>query len=132
VRWRSVRCPDLAQVVDGMAGFAGRLHRVTATTTDSWTVSPLSVAVAFGMLRAGARGGTATELDRVLGFPSGGSPAGAAHPTLNALISAIVTTDPVSRDPAAAPSGGAPFVWAVVHEPSGCPVFTGHVVDPAR
>ena len=23
-----------------------------------------------------------------------------------------------------------PFLWAVVHEPTGTPVFAGHVVDP--
>jgi len=25
-----------------------------------------------------------------------------------------------------------PFAWAVVHEPTGTPVFAGHVVDPTR
>jgi serpin B len=25
-----------------------------------------------------------------------------------------------------------PFAWAIVHEPTGTPVFTGHVVDPTR
>ena len=25
-----------------------------------------------------------------------------------------------------------PFAWAIVHAPTGTPIFTGHVVDPTR
>jgi serpin B len=40
-------------------------------------------------------------------------------------MSAIVGTPVVMRV-------DRPFVWAVVHEPTGAPVFVGHVVDPTK
>jgi hypothetical protein len=50
--------PHLPQVVRGMDALAAHLHAVAATTSTNFTVSPLSIAVAFGMLRAGSRGAT--------------------------------------------------------------------------
>lgn len=96
-----VRAPQLATVVTGMSAFTGALHRVTATSDTNWVVSPLSLSVAFGMLRAGARGRTGRQIDTVFGFPRGTAPAGSPHPALNAL-----TADLVTGDPAAGPGPG--------------------------
>lgn len=85
------RTPQLAAVVAGMAAFTEALHRVTATSASNWVVSPLSLSVAFGMLRAGARGRTAEQIDTVFGFPRGTAPAGSPHPALNALTADLVT-----------------------------------------
>lgn len=99
--------PHLDAVVTGMRELAAHLHRASATGAANWTASPLSIAVAFGMLRAGARGGTATQLDEVFGWPSGG-PAGSPHPALNALTADLVTTGPVPTDPSPTASDGGP------------------------
>ena len=99
--------PDLAAVVTGIDAFGGRLHRASATMTDNFTASPFSVAVAFAMLRAGARGLTAQQIDRTLGFPAGADP-GVVHPALNALTAALITTAPVGTAPSPTTSTGAP------------------------
>ena len=96
--------PDLDAVVAGMRAFGQHLHRVAATVDANWTVSPLSVTVAAGMLRAGARGRTARQIDEVFGFPPGSAAAGSPHPALNALTADLVTTAPVPRGPAPSPS----------------------------
>jgi serine protease inhibitor len=98
--------PDLAEVVAGMRLFGDNLHQVTATSSANWTASPLSIAVAFGMLRAGARGATAKQLDHVFGFPTGSTPQGSPHAALNALAAAIVTTSPATINPS--PSSSSP------------------------
>jgi serine protease inhibitor len=51
-------------------------------------VSPLSIAYAFAMARAGAGGETAAQLDRVLGFPASG-----LHDAFNAITRQVVTAD---------------------------------------
>lgn len=51
-------------------------------------ISPLSIAYAFAMARAGAGGATAAQLDQVLGFP----PAG-LHDAFNAITRQVVTAD---------------------------------------
>jgi serpin B len=88
------RLPELA---DGMRAMATRLHSAAATVEDNLTVSPLSIAVAFGMLRAGARGGTATRLDEVFGFPYAGRPEGSPHEGFNALTARLLTPARVTR-----------------------------------
>ncbi len=98
--------PGLAEVVAGITAFGTHLHGTTALVDKNWTTSPLSLAVAFGMLRAGARGTTARELDEVFGFPPGTVPEGATHQALNALTASIVTTGPVSPGPQPTTSGG--------------------------
>ena len=96
---------NLAAVLAGMRTFSAELHRVSATVADNWTVSPLSIAVAFGMLRAGCRGATAREVDAVFGFPAGPAPQGSAHPALNALTAHLVTAGPVGTAASPTPSG---------------------------
>jgi serpin B len=88
------RVPELA---DGMRAMAGGLHSVAATTEQNLTISPLSIAVAFGMLRAGARGETARRLDQTFGFPPGDRPEGSPHEGFNALTSSLLTRVPVKR-----------------------------------
>ena len=83
--------PDLSAVVAGMDPFTAHLHAVAASTGTNFTVSPLSVAVAFGMLRAGERGETARQIDAVLGFAPSARPEGSPHEALNALTAALVT-----------------------------------------
>jgi serine protease inhibitor len=83
--------PDLSAVVDGMSAFAAHLHATTATASANYTMSPLSIAVAFGMLRAGSRGETAKQLDTVFGFPATSRPEGSPHRALNALTAQLVT-----------------------------------------
>ena len=93
--------PDLAAVVDGMGAFAAHLHATAATASANFTVSPLSIAVAFGMLRAGSRGTTADQLDAVFGFPATSRPEGSPHEALNALTAQLVTPPPAPGKPSA-------------------------------
>lgn len=97
--------PDLPDVVAGMRALAAALYRVTGTVADNWTLSPLSIDVAFGMLRAGCRGSSAREVDEVFGFPAGPAPEGSPHAALNALTAQLVTTGPVGTAPSPTPSG---------------------------
>ncbi|MEP7178076.1 MAG: serpin family protein, partial [Pseudonocardiales bacterium] len=89
--------PNLAEVVAGLGAFSAELHRSSATVAANWTVSPLSIALAFGMLRAGSRGTTADEIDDVFGFPAGSAAQGSAHAALNALAANLVTSAPVPK-----------------------------------
>ncbi|HKT01660.1 MAG TPA: serpin family protein [Rugosimonospora sp.] len=60
----------------------------TARGAGNTVVSPLSIAYAFAMARAGAGGDTATQLDRVFGFPQSG-----LHDAFNAITRQVVTAD---------------------------------------
>jgi len=59
----------LTGVTDGLLLFAADLYRSAAKDATNTVVSPLSVALAASMLRAGAGGQTAAEIDRVFHFP---------------------------------------------------------------
>ena len=100
--------PDLAAVVAGMRALGTNLHRVDSTATTNWTVSPLSLSVAFGMLRAGARGQSGQQLDEAFGYPPARVPEGSPHAALNALTAALVTTGPTTSGPVSSPSDGQP------------------------
>lgn len=97
--------PTLPDVVAGMREFGARLYEANASAADNWTVSPLSMVVAFGMLRGGCRGTSASELDTVFGFPRSPAPEGSPHAVLNALTHRMLTTEPVPTGPAPTPSG---------------------------
>ena len=97
---------NLPTVVSGIGDLAAHLHAVAASPSANFTVSPLSIAVAFGMLRAGSRGETAKQIDSVFGFPSSNRPEGAPHQALNALTAQLVTP---SRPPGSQ-RGQAPVV----------------------
>ncbi|HEY5032618.1 MAG TPA: serpin family protein [Actinomycetes bacterium] len=86
---------DMDLVGSGISAFAARLHRVAARPGANFTASPLSIALALGMLRAGARGTTGSQIDAVLGLPPGTAPGGSAHATLAALARGLVTVAPM-------------------------------------
>jgi serpin B len=96
---------DLPSVVAGIRHFGAAFYRANATMDANFTASPFSIAVAFGMLRAGSRGPTAAAIDTAFGFPTGTSASGAVHPALNALTANLVTSQPVSTAPAPTASG---------------------------
>jgi serpin B len=120
---------DLAAVVAGLRGFGAELHRVSAATAANWTVSPLSMAIAFGMLRAGSRGRSAEQLDAAFGWGPAADPAGSPHRALNALAADIVTTGPVEPGPAQTPSG-APGPDPIVAVANGLFLAKGFPVEP--
>lgn len=66
--------PDPGAPVGALtASVTGLGYRMrTLAPTGNWVASPLSVAYAFAMLRAGAGPSTAAELDRTFGFPPAG------------------------------------------------------------
>lgn len=73
--------------VDGLNGFAvDLLQQLRSTGQDNVVVSPYSISTALGMVYAGARGSTASQMEDVLGYPS---PPEQAHASLNALGLAI-------------------------------------------
>lgn len=79
---------SLGEVVQGLSAFGHALIGTLDAPTENAVVSPLSIAYAFGMVRAGARGETAEQIDQVLGFPKQG-----LHPALNAITQDAVTVD---------------------------------------
>ncbi|HZE66272.1 MAG TPA: serpin family protein [Sporichthyaceae bacterium] len=76
----------VAATVAGINQFAIDLYRVGAKPGDNFVFSPLSVAYAFGMLRAGAKGETGDQIDKAFGFPAGVAEA------FNALTKGLVTS----------------------------------------
>lgn len=70
----------------GMSAFGHQLMAATAATGQNWIASPLSLAVAFAMARAGAGGQTARELDATFGYPSRGRDG-----SFNAITRELVT-----------------------------------------
>ncbi len=86
---------SVESTVDGLITFGHELHDEVAETSTNTVISPLSIALAFGMVRAGALGDTADEIDAALHFPPD------VHEALNALEQDIVSRDapPPLRDP---------------------------------
>jgi serine protease inhibitor len=78
----------VAAVVNGMVAFGYQLGRIDPASTGNWVVSPASIAYAFAMARAGAGGRTASEIDKVFGFPDPG-----VHEAFNAITRQVVTAD---------------------------------------
>jgi serpin B len=77
----------VAAVVAGITAFGYRLSTSTADPARNWVASPLSIATAFAMARAGAGGETAAQIDRQFGFPPG------VHEGMNALGTAMGASD---------------------------------------
>ena len=86
--------------VAGMTQFGYDLYRQIAEPGKNVVLSPLSLVTAWGMLRAGAGGETAAQLDRVFGFPDKGT-----HEALNVLTRKLVTIE--GPPPTASPSRAA-------------------------
>jgi serine protease inhibitor len=74
--------------VEGVIALGHKIIEAAAEPGKNFVASPLSMAVAFAMLRAGAAGVTATELDSVFGFPAGGR-----DEAFNAITGRLVTVD---------------------------------------
>jgi serine protease inhibitor len=83
-----VRDAPTAAVARGMTAFGHELYRLGVKPAENGVLSPLSIAVAFGMARAGANGRTAAEIDAVLHFP-----AKDLHAAFNDITRQCVTTD---------------------------------------
>jgi serine protease inhibitor len=75
-------------VTRGLIDFGARLGKLTADPSTNWVASPLSIAEAFSMARAGAAGETAAEMDRAFGFPATGR-----DEAFNAITRQVVPTD---------------------------------------
>jgi serpin B len=75
-------------VTRGLVDFGARLDQLTADRSKNWVASPLSIAYAFSMARAGAGGQTAAEIDRAFGFPATGR-----DEAFNAVSRQVVPTD---------------------------------------
>jgi serine protease inhibitor len=75
-------------VTRGLVDFGAQLDKLTADPSKNWVASPLSIAYAFSMARAGASGETAAEIDRAFGFPATGR-----DEAFNAVTRQVVPTD---------------------------------------
>jgi serpin B len=80
--------PPVANLQPGLAAFGHALLTAVAKPGANTVLSPLSIAHAYGMARAGADPATGSELDEVFGFPPEGP-----HPAFNTLSRVIATTD---------------------------------------
>ncbi|MBG0812796.1 serpin family protein [Planomonospora sp. ID82291] len=90
--------PPVANLRPGLAAFGHALFTAVADPGVNTVLSPLSIAHAYGMARAGADPATGGELDAVFGFPPEGP-----HAAFNTLSRVITTTDgaPPVPDPGA-------------------------------
>jgi serpin B len=96
---------SIEETVEGLTAFSHELHEDVAAPSVNTVISPFSIALAFGMARAGAVGETADEIDQVLHFTP------EVHEALNALEQDIVPGDSppplpqpgAERDPDAPP-----------------------------
>ena len=85
----------VADAALGVADLGYRLATSAYPQDRNVVLSPLSIAVAFAMVRAGAGGSTAAQLDRVFGFPATG-----VHDAFNAITRQVVTAQvPPPADP---------------------------------
>jgi serine protease inhibitor len=84
---------DVEALVKGMTRFGVRVFGEAAEPGANVVLSPVSVAIAFGMARAGAQGTTAEEIDAVLGFPS------TTHASFNALDRQLAEAAPAEAGP---------------------------------
>ena len=88
---------SVLRTAEGMRGLGYQLARVSAQPGKNVVLSPMSVAYALAMLRAGAAGPTAAEIDRVAQFPAD------VAAVMNQLTRQIVTAGPVPT--ASTPAG---------------------------
>lgn len=77
-----------AATVEGLTRFGYDLYRIVASPDRNVVLSPLCVGYAFALARAGAKGETAAQIDRVFGFPGDG-----VHDALNSLNRQVVTAE---------------------------------------
>lgn len=72
----------------GLMSFGHKVFLAAAEPGRNFVASPLSMAVAFAMARAGAAGATAQEIDAVFGFPATGRDA-----AYNSITGRLATVD---------------------------------------
>src|SRR5215475_8208346 len=77
----------VAEVARAITALGARLDTSAFPADRNSVLSPLSIAYAFAMARAGAGGQTAAQIDQVLGFPAG------VHGAFNAITRRVVTAD---------------------------------------
>lgn len=136
--------PDapVAAVVRGIDDFAFEFQRLVASESENLVFSPASIATAFAMAHAGASEHTQATLDAAFGFPDESG----IHEAMNALLRALAAAvaDEVTLTvansgcfeesgpppPDASIRADRPFLYAIVHQPTGLILFTGHVADP--
>jgi serine protease inhibitor len=99
-------------LVEGMTAFGHDLYAQAASGGGNVVVSPLSIAVALSMARAGANGQTAAEIDTVMHFPPAERDA-----AMNAL-----TRDLATRD--TAPPRPSPSATRAADSPPADPILT--------
>jgi serine protease inhibitor len=93
-------------LVNGITAFGHDLYAQAAAGGGNVVYSPLSIAVALSMARAGANGVTASQIDAVIHFPADQRDA-----AMNALTQALATRDtapPVASAAASRSAGSAP------------------------
>jgi serpin B len=101
--------------VAGLEAFAANFYRQAAQPGQNFVFSPLSVGYAFAMLRAGAGGNTAAQLDHAFGFPPG------VDAAFQALTAGLVTT---TAPPVASGGPSAPRPTLEADPPPSRPVLT--------
>ncbi len=86
VTFRSVPGADQAEAVEGSNAFAVDLYTQLHTQPGNLFFSPESISTAFAMAYAGARGQTATEIEKVFHFTL---PPERLHPAMGALLAGM-------------------------------------------
>ncbi len=112
----AVPAADLETLVSGNHALAVDLYQELDTDDSNLLMSPLSIRMAFGLLQAGARGETATEIATVLHYGLEGD---ALHAAFNALDLALASrndagdadNDPVALRTANAFWGQTGYDW---------------------
>lgn len=97
--------PPIEETVRGVTAFGHALLSAVAKPGENVVLSPLSIASAYGMARAGAVGATAAELDAVFGFPAKEGP----HAAFNALTAQVERSAQVSVANGLFPQQGSPI-----------------------
>ncbi|MPZ87151.1 MAG: serpin family protein [Nitriliruptorales bacterium] len=108
---------DVDALVDGMTRFGLELFGQVAEPGANVVVSPPSIAVAFGMARAGAAGTTAEEIDAVLRFPPDAATTHSSFNALDRLLAEAAPADLGAHDPEAtrSPEESAPPALAIAN-----------------
>ncbi|MGH2724894.1 MAG: serpin family protein [Actinomycetota bacterium] len=90
---------DISALVGGMTCFGIQAFGQVTQPGNNVVLSPASIALAFGMARAGAEGATAQEIDAVFGFPSESAMREAAFEALDRLLADAAPAELESPSP---------------------------------
>lgn len=96
-----VPAADLQTLTDGNHALAVDLYQELDTDDSNLLVSPLSIRMAFGLLQAGARGETATEIADVLHYGLEGDALHAAFNSLDLTLASRNDPGDADHDPIA-------------------------------